>query len=170
MSRELNPEFFPEARRSALPSQESKNKIESPPVAAEDFRLLASQVEMLKRRYKESEARLETTNTRLNDLINGSKVRFERLLGNLQRMDEMAKTAIQDLNQKQSQLASRINERRVGDAKIQELVDRHNQLVQSFEVRITQMQKVMAEQEMQLMTSRSELKEAQRELARMKRL
>ncbi len=58
----------------------------------------------------------------------------------------------------------------MSDAKIQELVDRHNQLVQSFEVRITQMQKVMAEQEMQLMTSRSELKEAQRELARMKRL
>ncbi len=168
MSRELNPELFPEMAKPAV--------TEGAPSAApmtgrdEEWKLLVSQVEFMRRKFKEFEARLEMTGSRLNEFANASKQKFDRMHGVAQRLDEMVKTGLQDFNTKQSQLISKINERKVGDAKIQELVDRHNQLVQSFELRLGQMQKLISEQEMQLMSSRAELKEAQREIARMKRL
>jgi hypothetical protein len=136
----------------------------------QDWRLLLGQFDLLKRKFKEYEARLETTNTRLSDFINSTKAKYDRLAGMTQRLEEMARASLQDMAAKQSQLVSRVNERKLSDTKIEELVDRHNQLVATFELRLNQMQKVIAEQEMQLMASRDAIKEAQREFARMKRL
>ena len=176
MSRELNPDLFPEVKRVESPPDSEKGQgwaRGEPSVALakeEDLRILSGQVELIKRRLKEHESRMETANTRLNDFINAVKGKFDRVSGFAQRLEEFAKSGMNDLNLKQAQVLSKLNERKVSDAKIQELVDRHNQLVQSFELRLTQMQKVIAEQEIQLMSSRAELKEAQRELARIKRL
>lgn len=136
----------------------------------EEFRMMVSQFELLKRKMKEQEARIEMTNSRLTEFVGAAKVRFERLAGMHQRLEELVKANLQDLTNKQAQVISRINERKVGDAKIQELVDRHNQLVQNFELRMSQLQKVVAEQEMQLITSRSELKDATQEIMRLKRI
>lgn len=169
MSRELNPDLFPEVNRPALkPERETDTTVA--PVRSEDWRLLVAQVDQLKRKFKEQEAKLELLGSRVTEVAGASKVKFERLAGVSQRIDEMVRTGMQDLATKQSQMMGRLNERKVGDAKIQELVDRHNQLVQSFEARLVQMQKLISEQEMQLMSSRAELKEAQREIARLKRL
>lgn len=170
MSRELNPELFPELVRSEPRSPMPSVQVEAANLKTEDWRLLVGQFELLKRKFKEYEARLETTNTRLTDFVNATKAKYERLAGMTQRLEEMAKSSLQDLAAKQSQLMSRVNERKLSDNKVEELVDRHNQLVQNFELRLAQMQKVLGEQEMQLMASRAELKEAQREFARMKRL
>jgi len=169
MSRELNPELFPELRRSEAAPKPSESHL-SEGVSEEDIRLLAGQVEILKRRLKDHESRIEMANTRITDLVNATKSKFERVLGFTQRLDEFTKSSLRDMITKHSQLVSRVNERKLDDTKIQELVDRHNQLVQSFELRMTQMQKIIGEQELQLMSSRAELQEAQREIARMKRL
>jgi hypothetical protein len=170
MTRELNPELFPELQKKERPAVAEPQAGAAAGERNEDFRLLLAQFEMLKRKFKEYEARLETTNTRMNDFVNATKAKYDRLAGMTQRLEEMAKASLQDLANKQSQLMSKVNERKVGDTKIQELVDRHNQLVLNFEQRMAQMQKVVSEQEMQLTVSRAELKEAQREFARMKRL
>lgn len=169
MSRELNNDLFPEVKPVEKKTPEQASAALSR-ARDEQLREVVMQVEQLKRRHKEMEAKVENTNMRLNEFANTTKVKFERLVGITQRLDEMIKSNVQDMVTKQSQMASKLNERKVGDAKIQELVDRHNQLVQSFEVRLLQMQKVVAEQEMQLMSSRSELKEAIREMARLKRV
>lgn len=136
----------------------------------EEWRLIVTQVDFLRRKFKEFDSKLELTNSRLNEFATSTKLKFERVTGTTQRLDEIIKSGLQDLNGKQSQLISKVNERTVGDAKIQQLVDRHNHLIQTFEQRMNQLQKVMNEQEMQLMSSRAELKEAQREIARLKRL
>jgi hypothetical protein len=173
MSRELNPDLFPELARearSSAPDSRLEPHGSTSVMREQDWRLLLGQFDLLKRKFKEYEARLETTNTRLSDFINATKAKYDRLAGMTQRLEEMAKASIQDLAMKQSQLISKVNERRLSDNKVQELVDRHNQLVQSFELRLNQMQKVIAEQELQLMASRAEIKEAQREFVRLKRL
>lgn len=171
MSRELNPDLFPDLPRTSAQSEaRSSSNMTVMPGREEEWRLLLSQVDFLRRKFKDFEARLELTGSRLNEFATATKLKFERTTGATQRLDEMVKTGFQDLNGKQSQLISKVNERTIGDAKIQQLVDRHNQLVQSFELRLSQMQKLMSEQEMQLMSSREELKEAQREIARLKRM
>lgn len=170
MSRELNPELFPDLPKPISANPESKGGAPLMTGRDEEWKLLLNQVDFLRRKFKEFESRLELTTSRLNEFANASKLKFERVTGITQRLDEMVKGSLLDMNNKQSQLISKVNERKVGDAKIQELVDRHNQLVQNFELRLSQMQKLISEQEMQLMSSRAELKEAQREIARMKRL
>jgi hypothetical protein len=64
---------------------------------------------------------------------------------------------------------SRLNERKLSENVVKEMVDRHGQVVQTFETRLQQFQKVMADQEMQLMHARSELKQALLELERLKK-
>ena len=171
MSRELNPELFPEMiKKAAQRPVSTTDEGTLAPIRSEEWRILVGQVDFLKRKLKEFDARIETTNSRLNEFASATKLKFERINSSNQRLDEMIKNTLQDLNTKQSQIISRVNERKVGDAKIQDLVDRHNQLVLSFEVRLNQMQKLVSEQEMHLMSSREELKEAQREIARLKRV
>lgn len=171
MSRELNPELFPGVKQAEVPIPvDSRGDTSGLPAKQEEWRMMVSQFELMKRKIKETEARVEMTNSRLTEFMGAAKVRFERLAGMNQRLEELVKANLHDLTNKQSQMMSRVNERKVGDAKIQELVDRHNQLVQSFEQRMNQLQKVVAEQEMQLITSRAEIKDATQEIMRLKRI
>ena len=54
--------------------------------------------------------------------------------------------------------------------KINELVDRHNQMIQAFETRMIKMQRVINEQELQLHNSKAALNEARREIEKLKKL
>ena len=98
-----------------------------------------------------------------------SKLRFERIQGHFQRQAEGIQASFRDIHSKVATVAGRINERKMSDGAITDLIQRHQQVVQTFEVRLQQLQKVMSEQELQLMNSRSELKEALKELDRLKR-
>jgi hypothetical protein len=169
MSRELNPDLFPDSQKMARP-RDTALPMDSAGASDVALKAMARQFELVKRSVKEMESRLEATNIRLNEFINAVKGRYDRLTGGLQRLEELTKSGLRDLIDRHAQMASRLNDRKVGDAKIQELVDRHNQLVQNFEIRLAQVQKIVGEQEMQLMSSKSELREAQKELVRMKRL
>lgn len=136
----------------------------------EEWKLVLSQVEFLKRRLKEQDAKLEMLASKVQDLVGGAKVRFERLTGAQTRLEDYVKSMLQEAASKFALLGGKLSERKAADVKIQEMIDRHSQLVQGYEMRLSQLQKVSAEQEMQLMTARTELREAQRELARLKRL
>jgi len=63
-----------------------------------------------------------------------------------------------------------VAERRLQDNKIQEMVDRHNQVLQVYETRLSKVQKLVHEQEVQLMGAKGALEEARREIVRLKRL
>jgi hypothetical protein len=63
-----------------------------------------------------------------------------------------------------------VNERKVSEGVVKEMVERQSSLIQTFEVRMQQLQRVISEQELQLMNARSELKEALQELSRLKKL
>lgn len=126
-------------------------------------------LELLKRKIKEQDAKIEMLASKVHELIEGAKLRFERSASFQNRTDEYLKSMQQDSAAKYAQLAGRLNERRVADTKIQEMIERHTQLVQNYELRLTHLQKVIAEQEMQLVAARSELRETQKELLRLRR-
>lgn len=167
MSRELNRDLFMEKLKENLEAS-----VPSPPTfaKAEDARLLSLHIETLQKRMKEFESRLEQSNTRMEELIVGNKQRFERVQGHFHRQTEMLQAGFQDCNEKIAHMASRVNERRIAENAVKELVERHGQVVQAFEVRIQQMQKLISEQEMQLMAARAEIREAVKEIARIKKL
>lgn len=171
MSRELNKELFglksptvqdkPVARTSTLPLEFE--------VREEDWRILKSHVEFLKKKSQELEAKVTGMETKNNELFQAAKTRIERLGAATQRLEEASKLKFQDVANKISGLVSKVTERKVADTKIEEMISRHNQAIQAFELRTQQLQKIISEQEMQIMNHRSALLEAQRELARLKR-
>ena len=127
-------------------------------------------MDALRRRQKEQEAKVEGLESRMSEFMSVCKARIERVGSALQRLEEFFKTSLQDLKSKHAAVSGRLNERKVADSKIEDLVHRHTQTVQNFEVRVSQLQKVISEQELQLMNSKAALKEAQREIARLKKL
>lgn len=188
MSRELNQDIFGQftPQPPATPSKQAIAPVgtssvptstrmaprqdEANTVRPEDYRLLAHNVDTLKRRMKEYEGKLESMNSRMTEMMTATKTRIERIASAVHRLEEFSKLGFQEVNSKYANLASRVSERKVHDTKVEEMVDRHTQVLSQFEVRINQLQKVINEQEMQLMNSRSALQEALREISRLKKL
>jgi chromosome segregation ATPase len=167
MARELNRDLFMDKLKDELEAS-----VPPPPMYAkvEEVKHVSLHVEYTQRRVKELESRIEQLTTKVDEMLGGNKQRFERIQGHFNRQTEMVQTGFHDLNTKVANLASRLNERRVSENQMKELVERHQQMVQTFEVRMQQMQKVMSEQEFQLMGARAEIKEAVREISRLKKL
>jgi hypothetical protein len=177
MSRELNRDIFGEFTPPSL-STPAKNDAWSKetlpprqePAKVEDARLVGHHVETLKRRMKDYEYKLDALNSKMTELMSATKARIERIAAATHRAEEFSKMGFQELNSKFASISGRVSERRVHDTKVEEMVDRHAQVLNQFEVRLNQLQKIIGEQEMQLMNSRSALQEALREIARLKKL
>jgi chromosome segregation ATPase len=166
MARELNNDLF-----GAKPIKPTENTTSQAPNYAktEEVRALYLQVELFSRKIKEFESRVETMHTKVEDVVSQNRSRFERVQSHFKNQGEMLQNALSDVHQKIAQVVSRMNERKLSEGVVKEMVDRHTNVVQAFEARLQQMQKVMSEQELQLMHARSELKQALHELSRLKR-
>lgn len=135
----------------------------------EDWQILQSQFDLFKRRFKELEANQLKTQTRMNEWMESCKTRFDRFNCAGSRMEKFLKDKIHEINEKFAHLSSRIIERRLQESKIQEMMDRHNQVLQSYEVRIGQIQKLVNDQQIQLMSAKAALEESRREITRLKK-
>ncbi|MGZ3723435.1 MAG: hypothetical protein ACXVA9_10920 [Bdellovibrionales bacterium] len=166
MARELNRELFGNRLM-----QDTEGSASAAPASAkaEEVRVLHLHIESLSKRMKEFESRVETMHTKVEEVVTQNRMRFERVQSTFQRQTEMLQNALGDVHNKIAQVVSRLNERKISEGVVKEMVDRHGQVVQSFESRLNQFQKVMSDQELQLMHARSELKEALHELARLKK-
>lgn len=167
MARELNRELF--ANRFSGPGEEPTTGTPAAAVRPEEMRALTLHVETLSKRMKEFESRVETMHTKVEDLVTQNRQRFERVQSHFQRQTEMMQSAMGDIHNKIAQVVSRMNERKLNEGMVKEMVDRHGQVVQTFETRLQQFQKVMSEQELQLMHAKSELKQALHELLKLKK-
>jgi len=163
--------LLPQKASAALPHQQRETQRESlAPVLKEDWQALVAQMDLSKKRLKALESRHETLQNRTNEWVQSTRSRFERFNSAGSRMEQFLKGTIQEINEKFSQLTRRVAERRLQDNKIQEMMDRHHQILQGYETRLSQIQKLVHEQEIQLMGTKSALEEAHREIARLKRL
>lgn len=137
---------------------------------ADEVRVAHLNIEALSKRLKEFESRLEVMTSKVDEMTKQNKVRFERVQGHFQRQTELLGKGFADVHQKVAQVVSRVNERKVEDSAIKEMVERHAHVVQAFELRLQQLQRVISEQELQLMNARAEIRDAIQEIARLKKL
>lgn len=100
----------------------------------------------------------------LND--ESDKNRIEKMQAHLQRQYETVQKAFREMQGVVKTLAS--NQARNHEESVNELVERQHQLMQSFEVRLQQAQKVISDQELQLMNARAEMKETLREISKLR--
>lgn len=170
MARELNRELF-----GGVATSNTANEREAgtPAVAyakADEVRVLHLHIENLSKRMKEFESRVEQMQTKTTDLAVQNKQRFERVQSHFKAQNEQFQNGLLDINNKIAQVVSRVNERKVSENMVKEMIERHASAVQAFEVRMQQLQRLISEQELQLINTRSELREALQELSRLKKL
>lgn len=114
------------------------------------------------------EARVENHSTQLNELNKNLQLKFSRNDQRFTRIEEKVEMVAQELKAKQSQLAAKISERTLMDHKIESMLERHNQVIRTFENRLSSMQKLLDEQELHNRNLVAALQDARREIARLK--
>lgn len=165
MQKELNPELFGE---NISKSRVVDNSISQKPNS--HHLALESKISETRAQLHQLGESLTSVVNQVNDFIKGSQGKFERLNQSVQRLEQNDQAINLEAAQKISQINNKLGERKIMDLKIQEMVDRHNSVLRSFEVRFNQMQKLMADKEALLVSAQSALNEAKMEISRLKRL
>jgi chromosome segregation ATPase len=135
-----------------------------------DLKALEAHVNTLRVAMMQLEKRVESNQAQMQELARSTAMRLERFGSVITRMEETIAQSHQESTARFAQVAAKVNERKVTDSKVQELLDRHNHIVRNFENRMLALQRVVSEQEMALHNSQAALEEARNEIARLKRL
>jgi hypothetical protein len=135
-----------------------------PPV---DFRALEGQVKMMRSAILQLEKRTETIAFKMEELARSVHGRLERFGQTLTSFSEAQNKNAAESAQRFANVVAKVNERKVTDMKIQDMMDRHNTIVRNFENRLTSLQRLVNEQEMSLHNAQAALEESRAEIARL---
>lgn len=177
MPRELNPDLFGMRRMTATvglpstggmqggamqPGAEMPSLSPRPPEQVET-------TEAFRRKIRDLENQIQVLTQRMEKMAQHVEQRLTHSQNSQKSLEMSIKNSFQEVAKNQATTTSKMTERRVSDAKIQDMVDRHNQLVLNFEQRMQAAQKVTSEQEMKLMTYQATIDEILREIRNFKR-
>lgn len=167
MQKELNPELFGDKKSATTARRESL----VPPAPSNDPTYLNTdrQIFELKTQMMTMTDQLHKLQQLMNEANKNNGARLERFQAGLSRLETSHNGLALEAGQKIQQINNKLAERKALDAKIQEMVDRHNNVLKSFEVRLNHMQKLLAEKEAQVAASQAALNEAKMEISRLKR-
>jgi chromosome segregation ATPase len=162
--RELNPSLFAETSSRAKVIEGGAH-LQVPQVMHADQKIheLKAQISVLAEHLgKVSQGHTE--------LAKSSQHKFEKIQQVLIKLENNDQYIVNEAAQKFARMNDRFAERKSVDAKVQEMIDRHNSILKSFEMRLAQMQRILMEKESQLLTTQAALNETKMEIARLKRL
>ena len=106
----------------------------------------------------------------MNELIKHTNMKFDRVNQTVTRLEQTHNAMADETGLKFAHMASKVAERRTLDAKVQEMVDRHNNVLKTYEVRMQQLQRLLTEKEAQVVGAHAALNEVKMDLARLKRM
>ena len=167
MHKELNPELFGEKKMSKSTGLEGASTLGS---GGASYLNTDRQIFEIKAQNQALVDQMNKIVGTVNELIKSTNVKFERQQALLSRLEQSHNGLATEAGQKITQLSQRVNERKSLDLKVQEMVDRHNNIIKSFEVRMNHLQKLLAEKEAQMISCQTALNEAKMEIARLKRM
>lgn len=182
MSRELDPQLFgnpglnaPTANRGALglealPPEPRVEPGRPVPFPAIDLKVLEAQMTQTRVVMQQFDKRMDHLSARLGEVARDSQARLDQYGQQLIRLEEGLARLTRDTADRLAAIVARVNERKVQDSKIQEMMDRHNLLVRNSENRLDALQKLTGDQEQALLSAFAALEDARAELARLKRL
>lgn len=167
MQKELNPELFGDKKSPTTARREGL----VPPAPSNDPAYLNTdrQIFELKTQMMAMNDQLSKLQQLMNEANKANGARSERFQASLTRLETSHNGLAMEAGQKIQQINNKLAERKALDMKIQEMVDRHNNVLKSFEVRLNHLQKLLADKEAQVSASNAALNEAKMEIARLKR-
>jgi DNA repair exonuclease SbcCD ATPase subunit len=173
MQRELNPELFGEGKSARTARTEATPGAAVAPTGAPEtttFLNLDRQVLEMRQLLATLGEELRKVAAQSQEFMKTSHLKLERLQQQVMRLEQSHNGMAQEAGQKFHMLSQRMGERKALDQKIQDMVDRHTQVIKSFEVRMSHLQRLLTEKEAQFMNAQTALNEMKMELSRLKRL
>lgn len=161
MAKELDPSLFGEGSWSV------SRTVEKPKVSVEH---LENKIVDLRLQVRDIKEELRRWSVETDEFRQATQGRFEQLAQRLSRVEDVQNKVSDEVVLKVSQLHHRLGDRQIYDKKVQDLIDRHNSVLRSAEMRLAQLQKVVEEKEAQIISAQVALNEAKMELAKLKRL
>lgn len=116
------------------------------------------------------EERLDVIGGRIEELTKLINLKTERLAVKQRMIEERQEEMFQDFQRRLMAVLSKSSDMPKVELKIQELLERQNQMIRTFENRMNHFRKVSEDQQIQLFKAANELEEYRRELSRLKRI
>jgi predicted nucleic acid-binding Zn-ribbon protein len=129
MQRELSPDLFKE---------EANPRTATSPAANSNAKALSDNYEALSRRMESFETRFEQISKNLT-------LRMERTTTMISHVQTQINHVSNDVNEKIVQLSAKVNERRLAESRIEDLIERHNTEMKALEARMQQLQRMVTE-------------------------
>lgn len=161
MQKELNPQLFGE---TGLKSRVVEKQTPPPTLHLEQ------KITETKQQVQSVTEALQRIVQQMNEYMKSNHAKMERFNTALHKLEQNDQELVSQATEKISQIAARVGERKSMDAKVQELVDRQNNVMRTFEVRLNQLQMLINEKDAQLVSTQAALNEAKMEIARLKRM
>jgi len=120
--------------------------------------------------FNELSGRIAKLRYEMEQTLNTLTLRFQKIAQRIHGFDDRLKQSALENYERLNFLTSRVNEHTNSDTKVEAMIERHNQIVQSFELRLSQAQKVIENQSLQLARQQLLLDDARREIEKLKRL
>ena len=162
MSRELNSEILesfgvgPQGRKPTSKLKPDENR--SVVLDSTELNVLSAKIESLKRITDANRAYIQNLESKVERMAGDSAVKVSNTQKYITRLEAYIKRATSELNAKHAVLTGKVTERSVNQVKIEELIQRHNKVINNFEIKLTELRKVIGEQEMQLLNYKSFIK------------
>jgi len=119
---------------------------------------------------KRLEARVDVLGQKFEDLAKLMTMKTERLMVKVRLMEERQTEFIMDTQKKITGMVTRSADVPKMEMRVQELLEKHNQVIRTFENKISQIKRLVDQQEISLFKALAELEDSRREIARLKRL
>ena len=120
--------------------------------------------------YEELTQNIDKLRYEAQEWVKSLGLRLDKTHQRINQNEEKLKQVTQETNERFTYIANRLKEKQTNESKIEALLARHNQIVQNFELRLTQAQRLIENQSLQLAKQQDAIDEARRQLERLKRL
>jgi len=168
-TKELNPEIFGEIKKNKLKMTESL-------LEPLNLGLSLGSIDF-DQQLQETQKDLETLQNEVrhwkddtHENIQNTKLRMDRLQTSVSRLEQNHNGFVQEMSEKMHLLLQKFGEQKKYDQKVQDMIDRHSNLLKGYEIRMNQAYKILAQKEAELVQAHTMINETKMELARLKRL
>jgi hypothetical protein len=121
------------------------------------------------KKIRDIENQVEVVQQKVDRLVQLQEAKFQHLMTMQRNMESQIRQVAETFSKQNAQIISKITEKKGAEVKIQDLIERHQQLVNNFETKLSQVQKVANEQEMKIMSYQATYDEVLREIRSLRR-
>lgn len=150
--RELDPALF--SQPTASPQGPSQATVKTMPVSEAKQGFVNLEIREIKEAHRRAQAKIHELEAKLEQVTQSFKefqevslMRDDRLHQSTLKLEKAFYDSQRETAQFSQEVATRLKERRVAEHRVEEMLERHNSVIQTYESRLVALQKLYSEKE-----------------------